>query len=105
MTAVLAFLAFAMAFGAIWFTSEALKRVDVRNTAMLKPHLGKIHVSVDENKETIKSLKKRLDQMEKQVRILKLSAELPSEIERETASLQAGLTDLQRFSPTIRLNG
>ncbi len=105
MTGVLAFLAFAMAFGAIWFTSEALRRVDTRNTAMLKPHLGKIHVLVDENKETIKSLKKRLDQMEKQVRILKLSAELPPEIEREIDSPQSGLTDLQRYTPTIRLNG
>ena len=105
MTAVLAILAFAMAFGAIWFTSEALRRVDTRNDAMLKPHLGRIHQLVDKNQETLKSLKKRLDQLEKQVRILKLSAELPSEIERETASLQAGLTDLQRFSPTIRLNG
>ena len=105
MTAVLAFLAFIMAFGAIWFTSEALRRVDTRNDAMLKPHLGRIHQSVDKNQETLKSLKKRLDQLEKQVRILKLNAELPPEIERQTASLQSGLTDLQRFSPTIRLNG
>ena len=105
MTGVLAFLAFAMAFGAIWFTSEALRRIDTRNDAMLKPHLSRIHQSVDKNQETLKSLKKRLDQLEKQVRILKLSAELPPEIEREAASLQAGLTDLQRFTPTIRLNG
>ena len=105
MTTVLAILAFAMAFGAIWFTSEVLKRVDTRNDAMVKPHFHRISESVEENNETLKSLIKRLARLEKQVRIVMLNAELPQEITRETASLKSGLNDLQCFTPTIRLDG
>ena len=105
MTAVLAFLAFIMAFGAIWFTTEVLKRVDTRNDVMLKPHLRKITASVDKNYETLLSLMKRLEQIEKQVKILKLKADLPLEFERETASIQSGLNEINRFTPSIRLNG
>lgn len=105
MTAVLAFLAFIMAFGAIWFTAEALKRIDARNDVMLKPHLRKITASVDKNHETLLSLMKRLEQIERQVKILKLKADLPPGIERETASIHSGLDGIHRYSPSIRLNG
>lgn len=105
MTAVLAVLAFIIAFGSIWFTAEALKRIDAHNDAMLKPHLRKIHAVIDANHETLKSLTRRLEQLEKQVHLLKLKADLAPEIERETAAFQSGLNDAQLYTPTVRLNG
>ncbi|MCH7832636.1 MAG: hypothetical protein IIC55_07160 [Proteobacteria bacterium] len=105
MTTVLAVLAFLIAFGSIWFTTEALKRIDAHNDAVLKPHLGKIHALVDANDETLKSLTRRLGQLEKQVHLLKLKADLAPEIERETTAIQSGLNDAQHYIPTVRLNG
>ncbi len=105
MTAVIAVLAFIIAFGSIWLTTEALKRIDAHNDAVLKPYLGKIHAAIDANNETLKSLIRRLEQLEKQVHLLKLKADLAPEIERQTAAIQLGLNDAQRFTPTVRLNG
>jgi len=105
MTAVLAFTAFIMALGAIWFTSEAMRRIDARNDVMLKPHLRKIFAAVDENEETLRSLRKRMEGLEKQVHLLKIKADLPPEIEQETAVIRSELNDQERFTPTVRLNG
>ena len=105
MTAVLAVLAFIIAFGSIWFTAEALKRIDAHNDAMIKPHLRKIHKVIEAKDETLKSLTRRLEQLEKQVHLLKLKADLAPQIERETAALQSGLNDAQLYIPTVRLNG
>ena len=96
MTAVLAVLAFIIAFGSIWFTAEALKSIDAHNDVVLKPHLGK---------KTLKSLTRHLEQLEKQVHLLKLKADMAPEIERQTAAIQSGLNDAQHFIPTVRLNG
>ena len=105
MTAVIAVLSFIMAFGAIWFTSEALKRVDNFNTARMKPHIGKVYRAIDGVNETILSLQGRMERLEKQVRVLQLNTELPPAIERETMALQADLGETPKFVPYINLNG
>ncbi len=105
MTAVIAVLSFIMAFGAIWFTSEALKRVDSYNDARLKPHIGKVYRAIDEVHETLVSLAGRMELLEKQVRVLNLNAELPPGIERGTAVLRADLVKTEHIIPSIRLNG
>ena len=105
MTAVIGVLAFVMAFGAIWFTSEAVRRVDTRNDAMLRPHFRKINAAIEKNYQVVQSLQARLEKLEKQVHTLKLNAELPSAVVGESAAIQSGLNNLQHFTPTIRLNG
>ena len=105
MTAVLAVLAFIIAFGSIWFTAEALKRIDAHNDAMIKPHLRKINAVIEAKDETLKSLTRRLEQLEKKVHLLKLKAQLAPEIERQTAAIQSGLNDAQLYIPPVRLNG
>ncbi len=104
MTAVIGVLAFVMAFGAIWFTSEAVRRVDTRNDAMLRPHFRKINAAIEKNYQVALSLQARLEKLERQVHTLKLKAELPSAVV-ESAAIQSGLNNLQHFTPTIRLNG
>jgi hypothetical protein len=105
MIAVIAVLSFIMAFGAIWFTSEALKRVDSYNDACLRPHLMKIHQAVEEVNETLASLKGRLDLLEKKAHILRLNADLPPVIEQEAGALHADINKTRHYSPSIRLNG
>ncbi|MDA1089606.1 MAG: hypothetical protein O3A85_04750 [Proteobacteria bacterium] len=105
MTTVIAVLSFTMAFGAIWFTSEALKRVDSFNAARLKPHMGKVHRAIDEFHETVLSLKRRMEALEKDVRMLKVKGDLSPLLERDTAALQAELGKAQQFIPSINLNG
>jgi CII-binding regulator of phage lambda lysogenization HflD len=105
MTTVIAVLSFAMAFGAIWFTSEAVKRLDNNNDAMLRPHFRKFDRALDENRDAIRALHARLEKLEKQVHLLKLVAEVPQTLEAETAAIHSGINELQRFKPTVRLNG
>jgi len=105
MTTVIAILSFAMAFGAIWFTSEAVKRVDNNSDARLRPHFNKINKALDENRDAIRVLHARLEKLEKQVHLLKLVGEVPQTIEAEATAVHAGINELQRFTPTVRLNG
>ena len=105
MTTVIAVLSFAMAFGAIWFTSEAVKRIDNSNDAVLRPHFRKFNKALDENRDAIRDLLARLDKLEKQVHLLKLAAALPQTIEQEAAAIHAGINKLQRYAPPVRLNG
>jgi len=105
MTTVIAVLSFAMAFVAIWFTSEAVKRIDNNSDARLRPYFRKINQALDENRDVARAMQARLEKLEKQVRLLKLAAEVPHTVETEAAAVHAGISELQRFTPTVRLNG
>lgn len=105
MTTVIAVLSFAMAFGAIWFTSEAVKRTDNNHDARLRPYFGKVNKALDENRDAVRVLHARLEKLEKQVHLLKLAHAVPQSVERETAAIHAGIDELQRFTPNVRLNG
>lgn len=105
MTTVIAVLSFAMAFGAIWFTSEAVKRTDNNHDARLRPRFAKIDKALDENRDAVRALHARLEKLEKQVHLLKLTAEVPHAVEAETTAVHAGVNELPRFTPTVRLNG
>ena len=105
MTAVLAVTAFIMALGAIWFTSEAVARVDTRNDAVMKPYLRKIHQSIDEHNKALLAMKMRMEQLDREIRLLKLNADLPPGVGKESVAIQSGLKDLERFTPNVRLTG
>jgi len=105
MTTVIAALSFVMAFGAIWFTSESLKRVDNFNSARMKPHMGKVHRAIDEVHSTVLSLKGRMEALEKDVRMLKVKGDLSPIIERDTAALHAELGKVEQFYPSVNLHG
>jgi len=105
MIAVIAVLSFVMAFGAIWFTTEALKRIDNYNDAKLKPHLNKINHAVKGVDDTLRTLRERLEQLESQVHTLKLKADIPPAIEQETSALHTEFQKAQQNIPTVRLNG
>ena len=105
MIAVISVLSFVLAFGAIWFTSEALKRVDNYNDAKLRPHLFKIQQTAMGVDETLQALNGRVELLEKQIHTLKLKADLAPALEQEAAALQTNLHKVHKSIPTIRLVG
>ena len=105
MIAVIAVLSFVMAFGAIWFTTEALKRVDNFNDAKLRPHLTKINQAVKGVNENMRTLKGRMELLEKQVHTLQLKADIPQVIQQKASALHLDLLKAQQNIPTVRLNG
>ena len=105
MIAVIAVLSFVMAFGAIWFTTEALKRVDNYNDAKLKPHLNKIHLAFRGIDENLRAFKGRMELLEKQIHTLQLKADIPQAIQQEASALHADFHKTQQSFPTVRLNG
>ena len=105
MIAVIAVLSFVMAFGAIWFTTEALKRVDNFNDARLRPHLNKINQAVIGLDDILRTLKGRMELLEKRAHTLQLQADLPPVIQQEASALHADLHKAQQSIPTVRLNG
>lgn len=105
MTTVIAVLSFFMAFVAVWFTSEAVKRTDNNHDARLRPYIGKINRALDENRDAVRALHGRLEKLEKQVHLLKLAHAVPQSVERDADAIHAGIDQLQRFAPNVRLNG
>ena len=105
MIAVISVLSFVLAFGAIWFTSEALKRVDSYNDAKLRPHLLKVQQAANGVNEILQALNGRVEQLERQIHTLKLKADLAPALEQEAAALQANLHKVHKSIPTIRLVG
>jgi CBS-domain-containing membrane protein len=105
MTTFIAVLSFAMAFGAIWFTSEAVKRTDNNHDARLRPYLRKFNQALDIDRDAMRALLARLEKLEKQVHLLKLAHAVPQSVAQETAAINAGINELQRLTPSIRLDG
>ena len=105
MIAVIAVLSFVMAFGAIWFITEALKRVDNFNDAKMRPHLTKINQAVKGVNENMRTLNGRMELLEKQVHTLQLKADIPQVIQQEASALHLDLLKAQQNIPTVRLNG
>jgi len=105
MIAVISVLSFVLAFGAIWFTSEALKRVDSYNDAKLRPHLLKVQQAANGVNETLQALNGRVELLERQIHTLKLKADLAPALEQEAAALQANLHKVHKSIPTVRLVG
>ena len=105
MIAVIAVLSFVMAFGAIWFTTEALKRVDNFNDAKMRPHLTKINQAVKGVNENMRTLNGRMELLEKQVHTPQLKADIPQVIMQKASALHLDLLKAQQNIPTVRLNG
>ncbi|MBC8339128.1 MAG: hypothetical protein ISR51_05605 [Rhodospirillales bacterium] len=105
MIAVISVLSFLMAFGAIWFTTEALKRVDNYNDARFRPHLNNIYRSIDETEKTLRGFKERVELLERQVHTLKLKTDHAPALQQEAGTLRADIQKAQQGIPSVRLNG
>lgn len=108
MTTVLAICSLIIAFGALWFTSEVVRRLDNRAHAAMMPHLQKALAAIGHADRAIEGLAKRVQDLDAQVQKLQRAstpAEKPlAQIEREAATIAAALRESQRFTPAEYLD-
>jgi hypothetical protein len=100
MGTVLGVLAFFMALGAIWFTTEALKRMDVYGTALVTPFVKQMELSLSEARAQTLVLDQRLIELERKVGILRMEHRAAPQIPGDTKAIGQGIDEAQRFTPT-----
>jgi len=110
MSIFLAVVAFFMAFGALWFTSEVARRLDRRGRATLKPDLAPMQESLRHAEKQIRELAHGLDAAERQIRALNArSGVLESDVQASSGGVKRPETSLstldilrgaQRFYPS-----
>jgi hypothetical protein len=108
MTTVIAVCSLILAFGALWFTSEVVKRIDNRASSVITPQLHRALSAAGRADQAIDGLAKRLQTLEGQIQELKRSERKPalSDIERQAAAITAALRENRRFAPAqYQLNG
>lgn len=71
MSMLVAITAFAMALGALWFTSEVAKRTDARGKALVKPHLTRFNAALGRAEQQIRDLSRALEKAEVEIKELK----------------------------------
>jgi len=110
MSLFLAVVAFVMAFGALWFTSEIARRLDLRSQAAFKPDLAPVQESLRRAEKQIRDLMNGLDAAEKQIRALNVQngvlekdvqdrADEAKHADRQLSTLDI-LRGAQRFYPS-----
>jgi len=70
MSIFLAVVAFFMAFGALWFTSEVARRLDLNNQSAVEPHMGPMQESLRRAERQIRELSLGLEAAEQKLRSL-----------------------------------
>lgn len=70
MAVFLAVIALLMAFGALWFTSEIARRLDLRSQAVLKPSMAPVQDSLRRAEKQIRELALGLQDAEQQIKTL-----------------------------------
>lgn len=71
MSMLVAAIAFAMALGALWFTSEVAKRADSRGKLLVKPHLANFNAALVRAEQQIRDLSLSLEKAEKEIQELR----------------------------------
>lgn len=71
MALLLAIIAFIMAFGALWFTSEVAKRGEVRDKRAVKPHLAPLSGALQRAEAQIRDLSRDLETAQHDIKVLK----------------------------------
>ncbi len=100
MVSILSALAFMMAFGAIWFTSEILKRVQHQNDIFLNAHVKNMKHTVTRSANAIRDMEKRLVALEKRVDGFNRGVEALATIGHDISSPRVSVADMERFIPS-----
>jgi len=100
MAVVLGTLAFIMSLGALWLTSEALRRSDGMGEALVRPHLREVKSRLADNRATLHSIDVRLEKLEHQVKILMSVRRAPAELGEQTQAIRDAVEDVRRFDPS-----
>ena len=89
-----------MGLGAIWFTTEALKRMDAYGTALVKPFVRQMELSLNEARAQTLALDQRLNDLERKVDILRMEHHGSPAIPEDAKPIRQRVHEAQRFTPT-----
>ena len=104
MASVVAGVAVLIALGALWFTSEVIKRFDGQTRLLLKPELVAVNADLTEARQMVRTLDRRVADLERQVRILRKTAGDPTAADDDAISVvrtvPVGAFEARHFTPS-----
>lgn len=105
MGTIMGVLGFIMSLAALWFTSEAIRRVDKSGEGLIRPHLRQIRSKINETNARISRLEARLEKTEARMLSLFIEERKARDLAAQTSAIRENLADVQRnFEPTSTYN-
>ncbi len=105
MGAVLGILGFLMGLMSLWFTTEALRRVDKSGEGLIRPHVRGIKSKIGETNARISRLETRLENMEARMLSLFLEERKARDLAEQTRAIREGVAEVRRnFEPAATYN-
>jgi len=91
MGAVLGTLGFVMGLASIWFTVEAIKRIDGHGDGMIRPHLKTFKMRMAQTNARIGDLEARLTRIEDKMVATRMESRAARDLAEETRVIRHGL--------------
>lgn len=105
MGAVLGSLGFLMGLAALWFTMEAVRRVDKAGEGLIRPHLRSLRSKIAETNARISRLESRLERTEAKMLSLFIEERKARDLMAQTESIRKGVGEVRdNFRPTETYN-
>lgn len=96
---------FIMSLVAIWFTTEAIRRVDKSGEGLIRPHLRAIKSKIGETNARISRLETRLENIEARMMSMFLEERKARDLTAQTEAIRKGVSEVRRnFQPTATYN-
>lgn len=96
MGATLGTIAIMISLTALWFTAEAVRRVDRRGDGILRPHMRTFKARLAETNSRIGDLEARLAQVETRLLAIRMESRAARDLADETRSIRDGLQRSRR---------
>lgn len=103
MATLVALVAVLIALGALWFTSEVIKRFDGHSRLLLKPEMGAVAAELAEARQRAITLDRRIADLERQLRMVRKAAGDPAATDDETPlapMMPPGAFEARHFTPS-----
>ncbi len=104
MATVFAVLSLVIAIISVWFTTEALKRVDLHGGAAIKPHIRDVNAKIREGHSLMNDIDSRLRRLERQVEVLKIDHRAALDLEQQTQEIRKSVDKAREFVPSQALS-
>jgi small-conductance mechanosensitive channel len=98
---VLGTLGFFMGLTALWFTTEAVRRVDQAGEGLIRPHLRTIKSKIGDTNARISRLETRLENLEQRMLSMFLEERRARDLAQQTETIRQGISEVRRdFQPS-----
>jgi predicted RNase H-like nuclease (RuvC/YqgF family) len=105
MGTILGIIGFVMGMTSIWFTTEAIRRVDKSGEGLIRPHLRGLKAKIGETNDRISRLETRLENMEARMLSLFMEERKARDLAEQTRAIRQGVAEVRKnFQPTATYN-